>query len=208
MAWLLIHISILGLLKGGSHKERTSLHTNHIEVNPFHIEFLRLKEFRIERLEMSSLWLWVSCSVVNILLRHRCHDSESCVIVVFPRAETVSERHSGRVGAINPMPSPYTFIVSVVRSNWVSLATVAILSIPVVAPFRHISSHIVDAELIRFFSGHGVGFIGVGNPPSNLIDIVGSCIHPISRHASASRGKLPLRLSWHAEFHPRECIKF
>ena len=157
---------------------------------------------------MSSLWLWVSRSVVNILLRHRCHDSKSCIIVVFPRAETVSERHSGRIGTINPMPTPYTFIVSVVRSNRVSLATVTILSIPVVAPFRHISSHVVNAELIRLFSSHGIGFISVRHPPSSLIDIVGSGIHPIARHASASRGKLPLRLSWHAEFHPRECIKF
>ena len=86
-------------------------------------------------------------------------------------------RHTTEPGEVAPAAPTKHAEIAIGRAFRVGLRRTAVITIPILAPFSHIATHIVDPQTVRGLGGNIVGFITtVVSIPSHTVDVVASRI--------------------------------
>ena len=127
------------------------------------------------------------------------NEAQAEAAVAAGRRVAAPKRHTTAPGAVAPAAPTKHAVNAIERAFRVGLGRTDVITIPVLAPFIHIATHIVDPQTVRGLGGNIVSFITtVVSIPSHSIDIIASRIFGTAA-MSTSGGIFPFRLGGQPE---------
>ena len=79
------------------------------------------------------------------------------VAVAARRVGAVTIRHAAVPRAVAPATATAHAVRPTLGTGGIGLRCACVTTIPIITPFEHVATHIVDAQLVRRLGGNGVG---------------------------------------------------